>query len=399
MPSLLPLLVPFAAVALASAQGYAVGTTYPVWSNVTGIGTPAMAVAVHYPAAAPGFDVPVLPSVNGWPVVVFLHGFDRLGDDYIDVGRRLAAAGFIAVLPNTSRLDYLGLRDDALAMPSLLTDANSATGTVLQRAMDLGRIGLAGHSMGGGIVGVVLATPGLGYRCGLGLAPVDPAVVFGPIVAQVTVPFGIVAGEGDVTTPPPATAVPYFLTLGTASGLKFLYLMNSDCAHLNIAGLATTPSPAVFPRVMDISVGFFRHFLTEDTAALEHCVGPAALAEPRLVALEQQIAQPQIWVGEPARIGRRVRISVAAEEGLGGVLAAFSFGPGTLTPLGTLLLDSATAFTLATGDADRERRIDASFQVPNNPALVGFTIALQAVGAAASSPLLLGSAIPLTVQP
>lgn len=399
MRNLWQALVALALAGVALAQSYPVGSTYPVWVNTTGIGTPNLAVAVHYPAATAGTNVPVLPAPNGWPVIVFLHGFDRLGDDYSALGRLLAAAGFIAVLPNTSRIDYLGLRDDARAMPTALASANAAAGTLLGGSMDLQRVGLSGHSMGGGVVGVVMASAASGYRCALTLSPVDPAVVFGPIAAAASAPFGIIVGEGDATTPPLTTALPYFHTLGTSDGLKFFYLMDSDCGHLNIAGLDVLPSPAVFPRVVGLAVAFFRHFLLADTVALERCVGPSAQTAPHFVALEQQVARPQVWVAEPLRLGRRVRISVAAEPGLGGVLAALSLGPPTLTAVGTLLLDSGTAFTLATGDADRERRIDASFQVPNNPALIGFPLALQAVGRSATEPLVLGTAIALTIQP
>jgi pimeloyl-ACP methyl ester carboxylesterase len=393
-------LTAIALVATAIAQSpYPVGSTFPIWPNTSGFGTPSLEVAIHYPAMTAGLDTPVVPRSNGWPVVVFLHGYDRLGHDYVVLGQRLAGAGLITVMLNTSRFDYLGLRDDALALPPALAAANAAVGSVLTGAFDLQRVGLAGHSMGGAVAGIVMATPGNGYRCGLTLSPVNPGLVFGPIVAQVAAPFGIVVGEGDQATPPTTMAMPYYQTLGTADGLKFLYVMNHECNHLNVAGLEATGNTAVFRRVVNLGIAFFRHFLAADTGALERCVGPTALAEPRLVALSQRIAAPQVWLAEPLRIGSRARLSVAAERGPGGMLAALALAPPTPTPIGNLLLDSGTTFTLATGVARRERRIDAIVDVPKNLALVGLGIAVQAFGASASSPLTFGAAIELVVLP
>ncbi len=388
-------LVFLSALQVAPAQTYAVGTTDVDWTNLTGVGTPVLAARVHYPAVTAGTNAPVLPQVGGWPVVVFLHGYSMLGSAYASLGDAWARAGFVVVLSDTAQWDFVAQEHDGRALYSAVIDANSQPG-VFHGALDVQRLALAGHSMGGGITGAVLAN-NPGYLCGIALAPVFPGIA---VANQVIVPFGILAGTGDVITPWYLFSQPYFDAVGSQDGLKFLYLLNGDCNHMNVAGLSTQPTPLVFDRIADIGVGFLRHFLGVDIAGLEKVVGPEAQAEPRLVSLSQQVTTPQIWAESPLRISGRTRLSVAAEEGLGGVLAALSMGPGVFTSIGLLMLDPATAFTLAIGYTEPNTgRIDALIELPNMTALIGLPVALQAVGVASNNPLLLGSAIMLTVQP
>jgi hypothetical protein len=257
-------------------------------------------------------------------------------------------------------------------------------------------IGVAGHSMGGAVCAIAQAMNPL-YRACLALAPVDP-VLMGSFNSQVTVPFGVIVGQGDSVTTLQAHAQPFFDSLGTADGLKFLYLMNQDCSHTNIAGIDNIPSAEVFPRIVDLGIGFFRHFLVDDPLSMDRCIGPVAQAEPRLVSITQRILEPQIWVSDQLRIGHRTRISVACEPGIGGVMVALGQTAGLPTPLGTLWLDPMSASLLSIGLALAEPRIDTMFDVPADPDLIGFSLSFQAFGDMVASPVVFGSAITLVVE-
>jgi hypothetical protein len=233
-----------------------------------------------------------------------------------------------------------------------------------------------------------------GYRCGFAIAPVWPGTTY---TSQVTVPMGLVVGAGDVVTPWYLHAQPYYHDLAPQTGLKFWYQMDASCDHMNIAGFKGAGRPA-FVRTMSLGLGFFRHFLDIDAGGLEQCLGPGPLGDPHLLSLTSEIVQPRIWAAGHLAPGRTVRISLAAELGLGAMLAAPSTGWATPTSLGTLLLDPQSTFTWATGVAQRESRIDAMLTVPNNANLVGVTIAMQGLGATSSSPLLLGSAAEFVVR-
>ena len=380
---------------LSAQSAYPVGSLVVAWPNPVGVGSPVLDAMVHYPAMATGYAAPVRPRAGGYPVVVFLHGYDKIGFDYHDLGVAWASAGFSVVMLNTARVDLTLLSQDAQVMPAAITAANAEPTSPLVGMFATQRFGLAGHSMGGAACAMAQAGSAV-YRACFALSPVDPGLA-GPYAGHVTVPFGIVVGQGDFVTSMQAHAVPYFNSLGTADGLKFLYLMNQDCSHSNIAGLDQVPSAEVFPRVLDLGIGFFRHFLGGDPLAMDRCIGDVAQAEPRMVSITQRVAEPQIWISDQLRVGDRTRISVACEPGFGGVLVALGRSAGLPTPFGTLLLDPASVSLLSVGMASAGSRVDTMFEVPADPELIGFSLAFQALGDMLLSPVAFGSAISVEV--
>jgi hypothetical protein len=395
-----PSVLPFAlALALAAAPlaaqaspPFAVGVHDVAWPNLSGLGTPTLAARVCYPSPTGGSAAPIAANVDGWPVVVVLHGYGLLGRDYAQLGRAWAEQGLAVVLLDTAPWSYLDQVADGIAVHDAIVAASRAKGTFFAGAFDVTRIAIAGHSMGGGTLGVVLLD-NPGYRCGFALAPVSPG---NATAAQITVPFGIVVGTGDPITPWNVFALPYYQSVAPHRGLKFGYVMGPGCDHLNVAGLAGPQDPA-FLRVVDLGLGFFRHFLDLDECALERCIGLDALAEPQLVQMRQQIVEPRVWLAERLLPGTTVRVSLAAEEGPGIILAAPRQTAGVDTPLGRLLLDPAGVVPFASGFVPRTCRFDAWLTVPASPALVGTSIAMQAVGATPSLPLRLGAAATFTV--
>lgn len=387
-----------AAASLAAQAPYAVGTRDVAWANTTGSGAGSLTARVLYPAATTGTNAPLLPQAGGWPVVVFLHGFAVTGTSYVPLGTQWAQQGFVVVLSNTSQFDNVGQENDGRALFPAVVAANAAVGGPFQNGLDTTRVALAGHSMGGGNVANVLRI-NPGYRCGFAIAPVSPRDNNG---ALVTVPIGIVAGQGDTIAPATTYAVPYYNSLTAYADLKFYYLMNGDASHTNLGGILVTTAAgtAVQNRVASIGLGLFRHALGLQPSGLDEVVGPPAQADTRLVALQQQFARPLAWTSAPLRLGTAVRASAGMEPGLGGLGAAGGPLQGPLpTPFGDLRLDPASAYVFVGGVVDSSRRLDASITVPNDPSLVGAVVALQAFGPARNASLLLGGAIALGVTP
>jgi pimeloyl-ACP methyl ester carboxylesterase len=375
---------------------YAIGIRDIALPNTTGQGSGSLTARVHYPAASAGSNVPVLAQQGGWPVVVFLHGFLALGNNYAPVGNALAAAGYIAVMSNTMQFDNQGQEYDGRALYSALVTANGAAGGAFTGALDMGRAALIGHSMGGGNVGNVLAN-NPGYRCGVGLAPVAPR---GNNGALVTAPMAIVAGLGDSIAPYSTYALPYYQGLTGYSGLKALYVFNNDGTHLNIPGytIITATDTAVFQRSMSVTLGFLDRWLRNRADGLENVVGPAARSDTRLNALSQEIAAPQVWPAANLAIGQTTRISVASEAGPCGVLAAGSFAAApAATPFGNLLLDGATAFVAISSVAGTDKRADSNLAVPASPSFLGLRLPVQAYGIGRGSAVTLGNALELVV--
>lgn len=375
-----------------------VGSRDVSWPNPTGQGSSTLASRVLYPATSAGSNAPLLPRPGGWPTIVFLHGFALLGNSYAPLGTAWAQQGFVVVLSNTMQFDNAGQALDGRALFFALQAANAASGGPFEGGIDLQRVAIAGHSMGGGNCGNVLAS-NPGYRCGLAIAPVPPV---GANAAAVAVPFGIVAGAGDTITPPATNAQPFYAGLTGYSDVKFLYLLNGDATHTNLAGLFVSgaTSTAVFTRAAAVGLGFLQHALELSATALDQAIGPPALAEPRLVSLLQEFAAVQTWTDGPLRIGASMRASSGMEPGLGALAAAFAAPAAPLpTPFGDLLLDPASAFVLAADVVGAGRRLDVAIALPPAPTLVGLPLGLQALGPTRTQSLWLGNAVGLAVVP
>jgi dienelactone hydrolase len=381
------------------AQTNSVGYTDVSWVNASGVGSSVLAARVHYPAVLQGANAPVLPTTTGYPVVVFLHGYAQMGSDYSRMGGELATLGFVAIMLDTARYDYLLLEQDARAMFGAIAAATAESGGFFEGAMDTARVGLLGHSMGGAVIAyVVNEDPGNpagnpGYRCALGFAPVDPALAVSNTIVRV--PIGLVSGQGDVLTPPAQHAAPYYASLVPAEGLKFHYQMGAACGHMNIVGL-TQDSNGVFQRTKKIMKGFFGQFLSGSVVGLEAVLGVDGVTDPNLVAVEMDSVVPQSWASGSLKVGGQTRVSIAAEPGFAGLLAANSTSLPTSTMIGTLLLDPASTFSVAQGFIVGER-FDVMLSVPQLPQLLGTSFAVQGAGATINEPCRLGSAITFVI--
>lgn len=382
----------FAAIALIASTVLA--QTYPLplvasrdvaWPNTTGQGTSTLFTRVFYPSTVQGHNAPVLPKKGGWPVLLFLHGFSYMGRDYPALCAEWARQGFVVVAPDTGIWSYITLAQDAHANLGAIAAENVAVGGPFRGAFDLSRIGVAGHSMGGGTMAFVIAqNPQI--RCAFGFAPAAPT---GSAAAAITVPFGCVVGDGDVLTPYSQHAQPYLAGIDASSPLKFMARLGAASDHFSIAGMSgATPD---FARAVDMSVGFFRHFLDVDADALEQCLGPAVIADPQVVAIEQDIAHPRIWSAGALVPGATVRVSVAAESGDGVIFAGPSVPVGVPTAIGTLLLDPSQAFTWISSIVPDVDRLDAQLYVPNTTAVIGVEFALQPAAPTSSASMRFGS--------
>jgi len=370
------------------------------WPNTSGSGTASLDARVHYPIVPGSPTGELLPNADGYPVVVFLHGFGMLGNDYNRLGNMLAEEGFVAVMLNTAQYSYTEMEADTRAIYGAIGVANTQPGGFFENALQADRVGLLGHSMGGAVIAYVLnSSPSAtqsnpGYLCGLGMAPVNPAVAVAGTTVQV--PIGLVSGQGDMLTPPSLHAVPYYNSLAPSEGLKFHYEMGINCTHMNMVGL-TTNNPDIFNRTSRIAVGFFGQFLGGSVVGLEASLGPDGLNDPNLANLEMDAAVPQSWADGPLRIGTSTRISVAAEAGFAGLLAAQTTATATTTSFGPLLLDPASAFSVVETYIPGER-LDVILTVPNTLELVGTNFAVQGAGPTVNSLFQLGSAISFEIK-
>lgn len=384
--------------ALAAQNPIAVGSRAVALTNTSGTGSAVLAATVRYPAVTAGVDVPLLPHPSGWPVVVMLHGFGWIGQDYTALADAYVSFGFVVVLPDTCQWDWDCQEADARAIHPALGIENASAASPFHASFDMSRVALVGHSMGGMSVGNVLAN-NPGYVAGFAIAPVLP---FGNSPGLIDVPFGMIAGAGDPITSWDGNALPYYSAITHPEGLKFLCVLTTACDHMNVAGLVSQPSTAdtsVFTRGVRSGAGFLGHVMRLESTGLDRAIGTEALSDPLVALLQTDIMTPQLWLDHEFRIGAQSLVCSATPGTWSILLAASSTIQPIATSFGDLLVDPASMFPLAFLIAPAGAAAEAAVAVPNDPLLVGLPVALQTIGEVPGQQIRLGNAWQLQVLP
>ncbi len=239
---------------------------------------------VYYPATVAGNNTNV---ANGqFPVVVFGHGFAMTWDSYDNIYNRLAALGYIVLLPRTESSifptpSHANFADDMklLATQGLLLNTTSTptalatfNGKVLQKSA------IGGHSMGAGC-SYIAAQNNNTVTCVFNLAAATSNTAGISSVAGaslVTVPTLVISGEKDNVAD---TTVQNSHYNPTASTIKFHSIIK-DVTHCDFGnGTSTTCTigqaacsgagcnATLFARYMSYIEPFLAHQLKNDCVA------------------------------------------------------------------------------------------------------------------------------------
>lgn len=147
-------------------------------------------------------DVPA-SDAGPFPVVLFSHGLGGFRAQSSFLTTHLAAWGFVVVAPehaerNLSAVLRNELRDEAVPQLEAALEAiraeGSRAGGLLEGAVDASRVGLMGHSAGGGALAALIDQRGLEAQAWVGLATIAapqremPGFLLGGTADQIAVP-------------------------------------------------------------------------------------------------------------------------------------------------------------------------------------------------------------------
>jgi dienelactone hydrolase len=191
-----------------------------------------LTATIRYPAQSGGVDAAF--TVGSFPLVVIIHGnsgYDTsyLGYDYLL--DHLASQGFVAISIYAPVGVMIETRARAiLAHLDIMAQNNTSPG-LFQGHIDLGNIGIAGHSRGGEAVvraARINIAEGLGWniRAGVSIAPTDYHHYGDPGI-PLTVIYG--SNDGDVAgTWPDRTCVNIYDEAGRPRSFVFVYGATHD---------------------------------------------------------------------------------------------------------------------------------------------------------------------------
>jgi triacylglycerol lipase len=224
---------PTSALLDASAGPFAIAST-SVSSFVTGFG----GGTVYYPTTA-----------GSYATLAICPGFTATQSSIAWIGRRMASHGFVVMTINTnSTLDQPASRATQL-MAALRYLTNSSNSTVRAR-VDGSRLGVAGHSMGGG--GTLMAArdnPSL--KAAVPMTPWSQTKSF----STVLVPTLVIGAENDSVAPVASHSIPFYTSLPASLDKAYAELNNASHFAPN-----STNTP-----IGRYSVAWVKRFMDNDT--------------------------------------------------------------------------------------------------------------------------------------
>jgi predicted dienelactone hydrolase len=247
----------FAAVALAPstamASPYEKGPAPTVSALRAGAGSYAINRAVYADSATPGFGAatvywPKTTTGETFGGIALAPGFTENSSVVNWLAARLSTFGFTTIVFNVN---------------NTFTDAPSDRGRQLNAALyfltntsaakpftDPTRLGVSGHSMGGGgVLEAERARPSI--KAGVALEPWDLTTNWG----SVTTPTLIIGAQNDIIAPVGSHAVPFYRSLPATTPKQYLEFAGAD--HF----VSNSPTS----KVGAAAVAWFKRYLDEDT--------------------------------------------------------------------------------------------------------------------------------------
>lgn len=235
---------------------------------------------VRWPVA-PGGTAPDGPRGTGpWPVVVFGHGYLSSPDLYAETLAALAAHGYLVVAPRSGGElfpDHAAFAADLSAVIDWLTAENGRANGPFAGAVDLERIAVSGHSMGGG-ASILAAAADARFRTVANLAAAETRPSAVAAAADIMASVLLIAGELDAIAPVDQHQRPIFEALTGAPAQLRTILGGSHCGFVDpeaggpLGGLSdlvcdTGTIPATEQRAITVRllVDWLRYHLDGDT--------------------------------------------------------------------------------------------------------------------------------------
>jgi dienelactone hydrolase len=250
--------------------------------NPSSSGAKTLDSVVWYPTRGGSKALAKKPK-GGFPVVVFLHGIGGLAENYAGISKILAGQGYIVVQNNTARFNGIQQRKDGAALFYALNAVNRSKKSFWYKSINMKKVALSGHSMGGGsTVDILAKNPG--FAVGFCFAPVSNFSA----ARSIKVPVGCVMGEGDKYKWKNGENLFNALPKGLKG--KFFYLLNAEADHQNLIREkrwgGNKANQEVFKTSMNLALAFFNKHLKGQGKTLAKILKDVK-KEPRLKKIYQ----------------------------------------------------------------------------------------------------------------
>ncbi|MBC7188508.1 MAG: hypothetical protein H5U38_15905 [Calditrichaeota bacterium] len=211
--------------------------------------------AVYYPATTSGTGTPLNTTGAPYPLLVFAIGKRMQVEYYLSYYENLAASGYVVMAPQFPDVDSPSAytwNEDLRDCITQALNARTVPGSVFYQAIDPGKIGLFGHSFGGGTVVGVAADDGR-VRVTCAIAPNNPGNYSFNKIPNVHTPIHILGGELDAINSVDAIGRPLY-ERGNPDKALVVVKGGNHMQFSDYTGYENVDTPATITRAQQLSI-------------------------------------------------------------------------------------------------------------------------------------------------
>ncbi|MCS7053034.1 MAG: hypothetical protein NZM09_04800 [Ignavibacterium sp.] len=176
---------------------------------------------LYYPSYVEGSGAQIDTTNGPYPIIAFGHGFAMQNSYYISLFKHLASYGYVVIAPQFPDVNHLQLAFDLLFCVRHLKNQNTNPTSIFFRMIDTTKVGLSGHSMGGGASLLAAANDSsIAVVAPLAAAETNPSVI--SVMNQIKSVVYLITAQNDGITPPQNHQIPMFNNALPIRGLPII---------------------------------------------------------------------------------------------------------------------------------------------------------------------------------
>lgn len=242
---------------------------------------------IYYPSFIEGSNAQIDTLSGPYQVIAFGHGFFMQNSYYISLFKHLASYGYVVIAPQFPDVNHLQLGFDLIFCANYIKSQNQNTDSRFYNLIDTTKIGLSGHSMGGGASLLAAANDtSITVAAPLAASETNPSAI--SVMNQIQGVLYLISAQNDGITPVNTNQLPMFNNALPVKGLpiikggnhtKFMDTRIWDWTDPN--GYLTPAQQLTATRTYLTSI--FNLFLKEDTTYFKYAFGIEAQNDTSII--------------------------------------------------------------------------------------------------------------------
>jgi len=242
---------------------------------------------IYYPSFIEGSNAQIDTVSGPYQVIAFGHGFFMQNSYYVSLFKHLASYGYVVIAPQFPDVNHLQLGFDLIFCANYIKSQNQNPDSRFYNLIDTTKIGLSGHSMGGGASLLAAANDtSIKVVAPLAASETNPSAI--SVMNQIQGVVYLISAQNDGITPVSTNQLPMFNNALPVKGLpvikggnhtKFMDTRIWDWTDPN--GYLTPTQQLALTRKYLTSI--FNLFLKQDSSYFKYAFGEEAQNDSSII--------------------------------------------------------------------------------------------------------------------